>query len=294
MASIGITHSDEYIKNHRKLEFKVHVENNSAKENIPDKVNDIRVKFVDAPEMRGGGIATSNTDGPKESGDTLAGYCSNKDFTDIPGGVRTETPNAGHGTSCCKVRNGSGDYYLLHCYHLFDSGTCDENIGGQRAVQGSDDFGYVYEWYDRHDWAGIKVDKSSISLDNTIRRPSGRDKVYGYVTRSALASWQPSDPVYKMGIKTGETISYSPDYNVSGGWACHDWDGYGIQVGNKFANGDSGGPIYADWGGPYMIGIASQHWGSSAGTVCGYDASDGVAGWPAYKLANNAGFEFYI
>ena len=290
---IGITHSDEYINDHRKLEFKVDIENDSVKDQIPKRVNDIRVNFVDAPENRRGGAAAPSDEG-RTTAESQTGYCSDNDYSDIPGGVRTETSDGYHGTSCCKVKDDSGTYYLLHCYHLFDSGTCDEYVGGQRAIQGSDDFGYVSEWYDRHDWAGIEVDNSSVSLDNTIRRPSGREEVLGYVTRSALASWSSYDPVYKMGIKTGETVSYTPDYSYSGGWACHDWDGYGVRVGNKFADGDSGGPVFADWGGPYLMSIASQHWGSSAGTVCGADASEGVIGWPAYKLANNAGFEFYL
>jgi len=274
---IGLTHNSSTIEGMHKLEILLETDSDVYKGHLATSVDGINIRRVEAPPVGGSD-----------------GCYNNGSYSNVPGGV-VITGADGGGTTCCKVKDNSGKYYMLTASHLWDEAACNKSIGGKDAYQNGTNVGYIHEWNKRHDWVGILRDNSGVSFDNTILRPSGREAIRGYITRQGLSSWG-SDPTYKMGTRTGETVAYGIySHAYSGGWECHDFDGKGVVVYNNQAKGDSGCPVYALLSsGPYMISMAVQLHGGNVSNTCGAETTKRAGGYSAYAMSNNAGFRFAL
>lgn len=211
----------------------------------------------------------------------------------IKGGV-SFYGDGGFGSLGCRVTY-DGKTCFLTANHVF--GSCGANIGDV-AIQGGDVIGEVIGYNATYDWAVIEDQTSKTFTDYIVNPntsgllPSGDLEVAGYFTEAgARYVMDQALPVWRQGRATNQQIGhiYHMKYNFD--WECVDMPN-GIYTACDNADGDSGGPTFAETDSEYgevsMLGIHIGYNKLEAdGTVCGgltnYESSIST---PAFDLVD--------
>lgn len=215
------------------FQVKIGIDSSIFDGSIPDKVDGIPVKIVEAKE-RGLG--------------SCEGYTSSID--PVPGGVECHEGNGtyaerGFGTTFTTVQDFGGTKWMMTAAHLFRGNDCDFDPSGEFIGQCDTDFGEVRDHDWEADWATIDPTHKSIESTSKIKTSSDTYDVVGWYTDTGIDELIITEDVtWQNGVTTGESKGTVEANNVSNGFDCVDFEGEGVGCSIYNAEGDSGGPVY--------------------------------------------------
>lgn len=264
----------------------------SVEDSIPDSLETAGVPTESA--IRESSIVTDRTDANLELGSCKA----TQHPRPFHGGLGTKVDGKESGT----VQFGSagfriyhkndGEHYMMTANHVVAKGY---NCSGGKDIEvrdwNNDTIGYGDENNVEHDW--IIVSENDNYSDKIVTNGTGhKQTVDGYMTDNGLkTAQQDSMPIESFGNTTGNTQGFVKERGKYTNQGCVFFNFSGVKISADFANGDSGGPIWADWDGTTsVIGVNSVLNPTDTYTDCignEYDLSNYVITYGVWRVVNN-------
>jgi len=214
-----------------RIRVRIHPEEFSG--DLPEKVDDIPIIKKHVRE-------------PPGYGDSCQKYSDDPNSPE--GGTYMELDNGDWGSLGATVTYNDTKGYLTAA-HIWD--TCPSGISGDKVYHNGYQLGVASEWNGDEDWLFIDFDSNNLSMDSHVWDSSDDKSIpyNGYVTESGIADLIDSGKtVFQQGTTSGTEDGAVLEMNMTSGWDCVDWNGYGVESGyasgTYFGDGDSGGPVY--------------------------------------------------
>lgn len=259
---------DEEIAGRRKTSIVLGLKDGKTVD-VPDEIDGVPIRVEEATE-------------PEP--DECNCYCAN--YQNIKGGMVGNGSYGGTGTLGAPGRDKNDNKGVITCAHLF-SDYCTTDITDRALQQDGDTIGEVSYYNAEMDWAFADwFDPADESLESKIIDSSL--SVIGHVDEDGLQDMASTGrTVHKRGINTCSTTGevYRTDRQ---GDSCGDneYDGWVI-VTNSTANGDSGGPYFAEF-----YNDTYDFWYNSIVGIHHGDAGGNSMGCKAAEINNSDGVTF--